>query len=88
MANPTPAGSTPANVAKLATQSGVLSRTSLSLIGVFGPDQNLQALVRQPNGRIQRVARGARLSAGRVVGIDAKGLMLDRNGSMVHLTLP
>lgn len=88
MANPSQAGSTPANVAEMATQSGVLSRSSLSLIGIFGPDKDMQALVRAPNGKVHRVARGSRLSAGRIVAIDAKGVMLERNGRTVHLTLP
>lgn len=88
MANLSTTGKTPANVAKMATQSDVLSRDSLALIGLFGPEKDMQALVRHPGGKVVRVARGSRLNAGRIVGIDAKGVMLDRNGETVHLTLP
>jgi len=88
MANPSPAGATPANVAEMATQSGVLSRTGLSLIGVFGQEANLQALVRDSNGKVHRVAKGTRLAAGRIVGINAAGVMLEKHGRTVHLMLP
>jgi len=88
MGNPSPAGSTPANVANMATQSGMLNRNSISLIGVFGPEQNMQALVREPSGKVLRVSQGSRLNAGRIMGIDAKGVMLSRNGRIEHLPLP
>ena len=88
MTNPTLAGSTPANVADLATQSDVLSPNSLNLIGVFGPEKNMKALMREPGGKVHRVSRGSRLHAGRIVGIDAKGVMLSRNGRIEHLALP
>ncbi|MFT7593276.1 MAG: ribosomal protein L2 [Paracoccaceae bacterium] len=88
MANPSSAGATPANVAAMATQSGALRRTGLSLIGVFGQEADLQALVREPNGKVHRVANGTKLSAGRIVGIDTQGVVLQKNGRTVHLTLP
>lgn len=88
MANSLRAGETPANVAARATQTGVLNRVQTNLLGVFGPENDLNALVRLPDGRIRRVKPGSRLSMGRVVGVDAKGLMVQTNGRTQRITIP
>ena len=58
----------------LATTKGALSGRRLSLLGLFGPQDAMQALVRLPSGRIQTVTTGSRLPIGRIVAIDAQGL--------------
>ncbi|MFV0514891.1 MAG: hypothetical protein ACK5MY_14875 [Jhaorihella sp.] len=88
MASNSDAGATPANVAAKATIAGVLDRHEVSLIGVFGSDSDMKAMVRLPGGRIKAVRTGARLAQGRVVGIDAEGLMLQVNGRIRRLALP
>jgi ribosomal protein L2 len=88
MANPKPTGETPANVASHATQSDALDRSALNLLGVFGPSENLKALVRLPNGRVQQIDTGKRLAWGQVVAIDAAGLMVLKNGKTRRIEMP
>jgi len=88
MTSPTKAGTTPANVASLATQSHDLDRRSLTLLGVFGRTDSLTALVRLPGGQVKRVKTGDRLGTGIVQGIDTDGLMLAQHGQTRRLQLP
>lgn len=88
MTNNSPAGAPPGNAAEHATQSDVLTHGKLNLLGVFGTDNDLQALVRLPGGRVRRVAKGARLVAGKVVAIDAGGLMLLKGRRSTRIALP
>ena len=88
MANAKTAGETPAKVAGLATQGNAVSGKGLSLLGLYGPENSLTALVRLPSGRTRKVTPGTRLSAGQVVAIDAKGLVLNRNGETRRLVMP
>ncbi|WP_374015316.1 hypothetical protein [Phaeobacter sp. A36a-5a] len=81
-------GKTQANVAGHATQKDALHRNRLSLLGLFGANDNLSAMVRMPNGRMQIVTRGSRLSGGEVVAIDADGLILQKNGKASRLAMP
>lgn len=82
------AGATPAAVAAKATIPGVLALGEVTVIGVFGPESALRALIRMPGGRIREVERGARLSIGAVAGIDRKGVMIQRGGKTRRLALP
>ena len=88
MTSTSDAGATPANVAAQATIAAVLERNDVSLIGLFGKDSDLNAMVRLPGGRIETVRAGDRLAHGRVVGIDANGVMVQRNGKTRRLALP
>lgn len=88
MSNNEPAGPTPAKAAAAATQEGALPMGRLTLIGLFGPDTDLTALVRLSGGRIRKVRRGQRLGDGRVAGIDADGLVLQSGDRTRRLTLP
>lgn len=87
MANLIGAGRTPARVAATATARGVLDRNRLTLIGIMGPASAPRALVRLPGGRIKEVAPGDRLSQGRVLAIDADGLVLQSGGGTRRLTV-
>lgn len=84
----TPSTKTPRNVAGQATQPSVLDRKSLSLLGLFGPQDDLQALVRLPNGRLKTVKTGSRISRSTVLGIDAKGLVLEKSGKSQRIEIP
>lgn len=86
MANSDPA--TPAKVAGLATQSNAVNRRHLSLLGLYGPEDNLTALVRLPSGRTRKVTRGTRISGGQVVAIDAEGLVLNHKGDTKRIPMP
>lgn len=78
--------STPDNVAEFATQTDVL-RTGLALLGLFGPEDNLKALLRMPSGRIREITLGTRLSQGTVIAIDHNGLVLSKGNSTHRLTV-
>ena len=88
MTNLVKGGRTPARVAQTATKKVDLGSGSDTLIGVFGPEQAMKALVRDSNGRIRKVKRGSRISAGLVVAIDAKGLMVQRSGKVHRMEIP
>ncbi len=77
MSNPT----TSPTVANAATvQMPPAAASDLMLLGVFGPETDLRALVRLPGGRLRKVSRGARLAQGRILAIDTQGLILERKG--------
>jgi hypothetical protein len=80
MTENTLAGATPENVAAHSTIPDVLDRSAINLLGIYGPKNSLRALVRLPSGRIQKVEAGKRFGLGRIVGIDADGLMVLKNG--------
>lgn len=87
MASNTAAGATPAHVARMATQPGPGSSGDLLLLGIFGAQDRMQALVRE-RGRVRRVSPGTRIGAGRVMGIDAAGLVIQKNGRAQRVALP
>ncbi|KUP92211.1 hypothetical protein [Tritonibacter horizontis] len=72
---------------RIATQKNALPGRGLALIGLFGPQDALQGLVRFPSGQIRTVRAGERLSIGRIVGIDAKGLLVDQRGTLARLPI-
>lgn len=75
-------------VKKAATQRGKLQRNSFSVLGVFGPKDGLRALVRTSNGRVKQVGAGERVSTGKVVAIDDKGLILRQSGQNRRFDIP
>ncbi len=86
-----PAGTsdrTPDNVAKLATETGVLAMGELALIGTFGTAEDIGALLRTSIGRIIKVRKGETTSVGQIAGIEAGMVMLRRRGKTVRLAVP
>lgn len=81
-------GRTPEQVAKAATSSRVLNSGGLSLLGVFGADGAMQALVRHPGGRVQKIKTGSRFGFGKVIAIDKDGLMVAQNGQARRIAMP
>ncbi|MEP4038189.1 hypothetical protein [Pseudophaeobacter sp.] len=79
---------TPSRVAKQATQSNALPHRRLSLLGLFGAENNLQAMVRLPSGRVKTVKTGSRLALGRVLGIDTTGLVWEKSGRSQRFEMP
>lgn len=88
MASNTKAEKTPDNVADMATTDHALARGKTDLIGLFGPQSQMSALIRTPRGSIKRVEIGETLSIGRIVAIDDKGMMVSKNGHNRRLSLP
>lgn len=79
---------TSAHVAQQATQANVLPHRGLNLLGLFGAENNLQAMVRLPSGRVKTVRTGSRLAQGRVLGIDQAGLVLEKSGRSQRIKMP
>lgn len=75
------------NVAAFATQKDALPDRNLSVIGLFGSEGNMQALVRHGSGRVQTVQAGERISLGRIMAIDASGLLIERRGEIGRLPM-
>lgn len=74
--------------AQLATQKNAMSLNPINLVGVFGPQNDMRALIRTSGGRIREVAPGDKTGFGRVVGIDEDGVMLEQFGRTSRLALP
>ena len=53
---------------------------NFTVLGVFGAETDMRALVRDRGGRVEKVAPGDRISEGRVLAIDAGGIMVERWG--------
>ncbi|TNJ42757.1 hypothetical protein [Phaeobacter sp. B1627] len=71
----------------LATKENALPDRGLALIGLFGPQDALQGLVRLSSGRIKTVEAGERLTIGQIVAIDAEGLLVERRGTVARLPI-
>jgi len=82
------AGGTPDIVAQYATQRHALDPRSTNLLGIFGPKDNLRALVRQSGGAVNEVKPGQRFAGGMVVAIDAEGVMLLKAGQTKRISIP
>ncbi|MBE1284812.1 MAG: hypothetical protein GJ676_15990 [Rhodobacteraceae bacterium] len=74
-------------VGAIATSSNALNTSSLSLLGVFGAEGRMQALIRLPGGRVRRVEPGDRVSGERIAAIDGDGLVLEHGGKTRRLTV-
>ena len=79
---------TPANVAELATSKGGIDMHELTVIGIFGPEAGLKALVRTRRGKISEVGVGDKVEGGTVVAIDPDQLAFRKSGRDMVLTLP
>jgi type IV pilus biogenesis protein PilP len=77
----------PQDISRLATIRGALPPGQAGLIGVFGDGPNRQALLRLPNGRIQRVNRGDRVEGWTVSAIDDNSVRLSgpSGGRTLHV---
>ncbi|EEE38978.1 hypothetical protein RKLH11_2824 [Rhodobacteraceae bacterium KLH11] len=75
-------------VASAATQRGALKKNSVSVLGVFGPQSELQALMRLSSGRVKKVKPGSRVGSGKVVAIDVEGVVLRQSGQNRRIDIP
>ncbi len=94
--NPTPARKTTAQVAAVrpataafngSVRSGV-SRGNVSLIGVFGGADGLHALLKLPNGQIERVRAGDQVQGIQVAAISKDSVQITGRGRNTLLRLP
>ncbi|MEQ9693607.1 pilus assembly protein PilZ [Shimia sp. SDUM112013] len=79
---------TPARVAAQATQSGVLKKGTLTLIGIAGSTTAPRALILTQTGRVVTAELGKRSSVGTVVGISEDTVVLKRGGQTTTLKMP
>ncbi|WP_170399409.1 hypothetical protein [Ruegeria arenilitoris] len=77
-----------ATVKSAATQKGALNKSSVSVLGVFGPKSDMRALVRMSSGRVKEVKPGSRVSSSTVVAIDDDGVMLRQSGQTKRIAIP
>jgi hypothetical protein len=70
------------------TQRIGLSRGNMALIGVFGSNTNRYALVRMPNGSIERMGPGDSVQGVRVAAIGSDSVRLNNRGRDTLLRLP
>lgn len=80
--------STPQIVLDKATEHSNSNLRSLILLGTYGPESDLRALLRLSNGRVERVAIGDKIAGARVLAIDEGKLALARNGNTNWLAVP
>ncbi len=73
---------------KPAKQQVGLSRRTVSLVGVFGGADGRSALVRLPNGKIEKVKAGDRIQGVQVAAISADSVRLTGRGKDTLLRLP
>ncbi len=74
-------------VAAQATQKDVVRTDQTLVLGVFGHDSALTALVRMPSGRVQKITPGKRLNGRVVRAIDKNGIVVQKNGELQRLPL-
>ncbi|WP_170774366.1 hypothetical protein [Ruegeria lacuscaerulensis] len=75
-------------VESAATQKDALKKSSVALLGVFGPKTELRALMRLSSGRVKEVKPGSRVASSTVVAIDAEGIMLRQSGQTQRIAIP
>jgi hypothetical protein len=88
MASQDRVAATSAAVADVATAEGVLRLDQITVIGIFGPESALQALIRMPGGSVRRIGPGARIDRATVASIDMQGIVLQQAGRTRRLDLP
>lgn len=87
VATPKPAAPS-LTLASAATQKVGLSRNSVSLIGVFGGEDGRHALLRLPNGSVQRVSAGDSVQGVQVAAVGTDSVRLSGRGRDTLLLLP
>jgi hypothetical protein len=73
---------------KAATQRVGLSRGNVSLVGVFAGADGRHALLRLPNGKIERVKAGDRVQGVQIAAINADSVRVTGRGKDTLLRLP
>jgi type IV pilus biogenesis protein PilP len=86
---------TPARSARPSSPNAVAAATQrvgvqrgVSLIGIFGSGSGRHALIKMPNGRIQRVAAGDKVAGMQVAAIGADSVQVNSRGRAAILALP
>jgi hypothetical protein len=83
-----PDGASPQNVIKSAVNRSVIDLRKISLIGTSGRAARTSAIIRFPNGTIEKIKLGESLDGGRVVVITQDKLQYRKDGEIITLALP
>ena len=75
-------------VRREATERVSLPRTGRLLLGTFGEAEALQAILRDPNGKVRTVSKGDRLGRDLVIAIEEGRVALRDGASVRWLTMP
>ena len=87
----TPATADPAVMLKAESEATVTAELDLKstiLIGIVGKTDAPSALLRHKDGSIVKIARGDKIKAGTVIGIDASSVHLQKFGKVTVMRLP
>jgi hypothetical protein len=76
------------SVADQATFVNAINLSRINLIGVYGPQSNRYALIRQSNGRYKKVVVGDRIDGGTVAAITANEVRYQKGGRLIALQMP
>ena len=87
MPSATPTIPSSASVARAATQARAIDTRQINLLGVSGPSSNRTALVRLPNGSVERVRVGDQLDRGQVTAIGEDELVYVRRSRTIRLRI-
>ncbi len=71
-----------------ATQRVGVDRGGVTLIGIFGNGAGRHALLKMPNGRVQRVAAGDQVAGMQIAAVGADSVQVNNRGRASILTLP
>ncbi|MFL2789409.1 MAG: hypothetical protein ACJZ89_01305 [Paracoccaceae bacterium] len=81
-------GDSPQKVLRSAVNRNAINLRKISLIGTSGRAPRRNAIIRFPNGTIEKIKLGERLDGGRVVSITQDKLQYQKDGSVITLNLP
>ncbi|KUF11387.1 hypothetical protein [Pseudoponticoccus marisrubri] len=73
---------------ELATTEAPLARDGMMLLGTFGTEASMSALIRLPDGQMHKVARGDKVGGHRVLGISDARVILQARGRSQTLAMP
>lgn len=79
---------TPAHVAQDATQHTDALGGALTLLGTFGSNADLSALLKYRNGTTETIRRGDTVRGRTVLAIEESRIALSRNGQSEWLEMP
>ncbi len=72
----------------IATVEAPLALDGLMLLGIFGKEEALNALVRLPGGRVEEITAGGELQGRRVAAVTAEEVILQGPGGLRRLSMP
>ncbi|WP_322865667.1 hypothetical protein U5922_005335 [Aquicoccus sp. G2-2] len=88
MTNKAPSEANLEHVTELATSSAWLNLDQTILLGTFGAEDDLGALLRLPSGDVLKVHKGDQFGEGEIIAIGGGHVIIDRTGGTTMLQQP